>query len=189
MNKEAILEGLLFVVGDEGLTLDNICEIMMIEKSEAQELLKKLREEYSKENRGIRISFMGDAFKLTTKGEHKEYYQKLITTKGSNTLSQAALETLAIIAYNQPITRMEVDELRGISSINMIRKLMAKDLIKVSGKSSLPGKPNLYRTTSEFLDYFGLATLGDLPELPNALETSDDEQELFTSIYKEEENA
>ena len=189
MNKEAILEGLLFVVGDEGLTLDNICEIMMIEKNEAQELLKKLREEYSKENRGIRISFMGDAFKLTTKGEHKEYYQKLITTKGSNTLSQAALETLAIIAYNQPITRMEVDELRGISSINMIRKLMAKDLIKVSGKSSLPGKPNLYRTTSEFLDYFGLATLGDLPELPNALETSDDEQELFTSIYKEDENA
>ena len=188
MNKEAILEGLLFVVGDEGLTLDDICEIMLIDKTEAQELLKKLREEYSKENRGIRISFMGDAFKLTTKGEHKEYYQKLITTKGANTLSQAALETLAIIAYNQPITRMEVDELRGISSINMIRKLMAKDLIKVSGKSSLPGKPNLYRTTSEFLDYFGLATLGDLPELPNALETSDDEQELFTSIYKEEEN-
>ena len=188
MNKEAILEGLLFVVGDEGLTLDNICEIMLIEKEEAQELLKKLREEYSKENRGIRISFMGDAFKLTTKGEHKEYYQKLITTKGSNTLSQAALETLAIIAYNQPITRMEVDELRGISSINMIRKLMAKDLIKVSGKSSLPGKPNLYRTTSEFLDYFGLATLGDLPELPNIVKTSDDEQELFTSIYKEEEN-
>ena len=189
MNKEAILEGLLFVVGDEGLTLDNICEIMMIEKSEAQELLKKLREEYSKENRGIRISFMGDAFKLTTKGEHKEYYQKLITTRGSNNLSQAALETLAIIAYNQPITRMEVDELRGISSINMIRKLMAKDLIKVSGKSSLPGKPNLYRTTSEFLDYFGLATLGDLPELPSVVEKGEDEQELFTSIYKEEENA
>ena len=188
MNKEAILEGLLFVVGDEGLTLDNICEIMLIDKNEAQELLKKLREEYNKESRGIRISFMGDAFKLTTKGEHKEYYQKLITTRGSNTLSQAALETLAIIAYNQPITRMEIDELRGISSINMIRKLMAKDLIKISGKSSLPGKPNLYRTTSEFLDYFGLATLGDLPELPNVVNNNDEEQELFTSIYKEEEN-
>lgn len=188
MNKEAILEGLLFVVGDEGLTLDNICEIMLIDKNEAQELLKKLREEYNKESRGIRISFMGDAFKLTTKGEHKEYYQKLITTRGSNTLSQAALETLAIIAYNQPITRMEIDEFRGISSINMIRKLMAKDLIKISGKSSLPGKPNLYRTTSEFLDYFGLATLGDLPELPNVVNNNDEEQELFTSIYKEEEN-
>ena len=95
------------------------------------------------------------------------------------------METLAIIAYNQPITRMEIDELRGISSINMIRKLMAKDLIKISGKSSLPGKPNLYRTTSEFLDYFGLATISDLPELPKNLQLDDESQELFTSIYKE----
>ena len=75
MNKEAILEGLLFVVGDEGITLDNIVDVMAITKKEAQELLKKLREEYNKDNRGIRISFIGDAFKLTTKGEHKEYYQ------------------------------------------------------------------------------------------------------------------
>ena len=187
MNKEAILEGLLFVVGDEGITLDNICEIIGIMKKEAQELLKSLREDYNKEDRGIRISFIGETFKLTTKQEHKEYYQKLITTNGTNTLSQAALETLAIIAYNQPITRVEIDELRGISSINIIRKLMAKDLIKISGKSSLPGKPNLYRTTSEFLDYFGLATLGDLPELPNA-EKVEEEQELFTSIYKEDKN-
>lgn len=186
MNKIAILEGLLFVVGDEGITLDNICEIMAIKKEEAQELLKDLREEYNKENRGIRISFMGDAFKLTTKQEHKEYYQKLITSTSTNTLSQAALETLAIIAYNQPITRVEVDELRGIASINMIRKLMAKDLIKISGKSNLPGKPNLYRTTSEFLDYFGLATINDLPELPTNINEENEEQELFTSIYKEE---
>ena len=150
MNKEAILEGLLFVVGDEGITLDNIAEVLNIKKNEAQELLKKLQEEYSKKSRGIRISYIGDAFKLTTKGEHKEYYQKLITTKGTNTLSSAALETLAIIAYNQPITRAEVDELRGIASINMIRKLMAKDLIKISGKSNLPGKPNLYRTQMNF---------------------------------------
>ena len=187
MNKLAILEGILFVVGDEGITLDNISEVMSITKNEAQELLKELREEYSKDNRGIRISFIGEAFKLTTKQEHKEYYQKLITTRGSNTLSQAALETLAIIAYNQPITRAEVDELRGIASINMIRKLMAKDLIKISGKSNLPGKPNLYRTTSEFLDYFGLATIDDLPDLPINEEKTEDETELFTSIYKENE--
>lgn len=188
MNKEAILEGLLFVVGDEGITLDNICEILGTTKKDAQELLKKLREEYNKENRGIRISFIGESFKLTTKQEHKEYYQKLITTKGSNTLSQAALETLAIIAYNQPITRIEIDELRGIASMNMIRKLMAKDLVKISGKSNLPGKPNLYRTTSEFLDYFGLATLSDLPELPILNNKNTQEQELFTSIYKEDNN-
>ena len=188
MNKKAILEGILFVVGDEGITLDNICEIIGINKKEAQELLKSLREDYNKDDRGIRISFIGEAFKLTTKEEHKEYYQKLITTRGTNTLSQAALETLAIIAYNQPITRIEVDELRGISSINMIRKLMAKDLVKISGKSNLPGRPNLYRTTSEFLDYFGLATLSDLPELPNNYKNTDEEQELFTSIYKEDKD-
>ena len=185
MNKLAILEGLLFVVGDEGITLDNISEIMAITKKEAQELLKELREEYSHDNRGIRISFIGEAFKLTTKQEHKEYYQKLITTRGSNTLSQAALETLAIIAYNQPITRVEVDELRGIASINMIRKLMAKDLVKISGKSNLPGKPNLYRTTSEFLDYFGLATIDDLPDLPQDAPEISEETDLFESIYKE----
>ncbi len=187
MNKLAILEGILFVVGDEGITLDNISEVMNITKNEAQELLKELREEYTKEDRGLRISFIGEAFKLTTKQEHKEYYQKLITTRGSNTLSQAALETLAIIAYNQPITRAEVDELRGIASINMIRKLMAKDLIKISGKSNLPGKPNLYRTTSEFLDYFGLATIDDLPDLPVNEEKEEEETDLFSSIYKENE--
>ena len=187
MNKEAILEGLLFVVGDEGITLDNIVEIMAITKKEAQELLKNLREEYNKDNRGIRISFIGDAFKLTTKQEHKEYYQKLITTRGTNTLSQAALETLAIIAYNQPITRAEVDELRGLASINMIRKLMAKDLVKISGKSNLPGKPNLYRTTSEFLDYFGLATIDDLPDIQQFIteEKVDKDSDLYTSTYKD----
>ena len=185
MNKLAILEGLLFVVGDEGISLDDISNIMSINKKESQKLLKQLREEYNNENRGIRISFIGENFKLTTKQEHKGYYQKLITSSNNNTLSQAALETLAIIAYNQPITRVEIDELRGISSINIIRKLMAKDLIKISGKSSLPGKPNLYRTTSEFLDYFGLATLNDLPELPSTKKSEGETQELFSSIYKE----
>ncbi len=187
MKKEAILEGLLFVVGDEGLTLKNICEILELDMDEAKMLLKSLKEEYEKDNRGLRISFLGDTFKLTTKREHKNYYQKLITSKGNNTLSQAALETLAIIAYNQPITRVEVDEARGIASINMIRKLMAKDLVKVAGKSDLPGKPNLYKTTSEFLDYFGLATIDDLPKIEKEVENTE-EQELFSSIYKEKIN-
>lgn len=185
MKKEAILEGLLFVVGDEGITLDNIAEVLEVDKSEAEVLLKNLQEEYNQENRGIRISYMADSFKLTTKKEHIDYYQKLITTRGSNTLSSAALEVLAIIAYNQPITRIEIDEMRGIASINMIRKLIAKDLVKVSGKSNLPGKPNLYRTTREFLDYFGLASISDLPDLPIS-PSKDEEEELFTSIYKEE---
>ncbi len=185
MNKEAVLEGLLFVVGDEGITLDNICDVLEIKEDVAKNLLKRLQDEYEKDSRGIRISYLGESFKLTTKKEHKDYYQKLITSRGSSVLSQAALETLAIIAYNQPITRAEVDELRGISSVNMIRKLVAKDLVKVSGKSSLPGKPNLYRTTSEFLDYFGLATIDDLPELKK-IEALDAEQDLFQTNYTED---
>lgn len=185
MEKLAILEGLLFVVGDEGLTLDNICEILEIDMEEAKSLLKELRSEYEDKKRGIRISFLGETFKLTTKQEHKDYYKKLITTRGVNTLSSAALETLAIIAYNEPITRMEIDEIRGISSSNLLRRLMARDLIKVSGKSNMPGRPNLYRTTREFLDYFGLASLRDLPELDLKVVDSK-EQDLFTSIYKDE---
>ena len=177
MNKIAVLEGLLFVVGDEGITLDKIVKILEVEENEARKLLKDLQSEYEKESRGIRISFLADSFKLTTKKEHVEYYQKLITTNNNSTLSQAALETLAIIAYNQPITRVRIDELRGIASSFLIRKLMAKDLIKVCGKSDLPGHPNLYKTTKEFLDYFGLSSINDLPDI-SIQETPEGEVEL-----------
>ena len=185
MNLLGVLEGILFVVGDEGITLKQVCEIMSIEAEEAKKLLLELRSTYEKEDRGIRISYLGDAFKLTTKKEHKEYYEKLIENPSTNLLSNAALETLAIIAYNQPITRVEIDELRGVSCSHIIRKLVAKGLVKEAGKSDMPGRPNLYKTTSEFLDYFGLATLADLPEIKET-KNAEDEKELFTSIYKEE---
>lgn len=184
MNLLGVLEGLLFVVGDEGITLDSICDIMNIPKEEAKDLLMELKKSYDSDNHGIRISYLGDAFKLTTKKEHKEYYQKLIESPENNTLSQAALETLAIIAYNQPITRPEIDELRGVSNIQMIRKLVAKGLVKEAGKSTMPGRPNLYATTKEFLDYFGLSTINDLPNITKE-EDNNDETELFTSIYKD----
>lgn len=189
MNLVGVLEGILFVVGDEGITLNALCNTMNIDLEKAKELLKELKQNYEKEDRGIRISYLGDAFKLTTKKEHKEYYQNLVNSAETNLLSQAALETLAIIAYNQPITRVEVDELRGVASSFMIRKLVAKGLVKEAGKSTLPGRPNLYKTTSDFLDYFGLATINDLPKITNSSETEENE-DLFTSIYKEEnENA
>ena len=185
MNKIGVLEGILFVVGDEGVTLDSICEIMNIPKEEAKELLLKLKNIYENEDRGIRISYLGDAFKLTTKKEHKEYYTKLVENPKANSLSPSSLETLAIIAYNQPITRAEVDSLRGVGSSHIIRKLVAKGLIKEAGKSKLPGRPNIYRTTSEFLDYFGLASISDLPVITKDEETSD-ASDLYTSIYKDD---
>ena len=180
-----VLEGILFVVGDEGINLNTLCEIMNISETEAKDLLLKLKKSYEEKNRGLRISYLGDAFKLTTKEEHRKYYEKMVINPETNTLSQAALEVLAIVAYNQPITRIEIDELRGVSCSHVIRKLLAKGLLKEAGKSDMPGRPNLYKTTSEFLDYFGLATIEDLPTL-NINDNETDEKELFTSIYKEE---
>ena len=187
MDLKGVLEGILFVVGDEGITLHKIVEILNISMEEAKNLLKELKSAYEKEDRGIRISYLGDAFKLTTKQEHKEYYEKLVENPENHLLSPAALEVLAIVAYNQPTTRIEIDEMRGISSSHMIRRLVAKGLLKEAGKSTMPGRPNLYKTTSDFLDYFGLATINDLPSINMAKNDLEEEKELFTSIYKEED--
>lgn len=190
MNLKAVLEGLLFVVGEEGLTLDQIGKTLEIGDDEAKNLVRDLKSEYEGDDRGIRIDFLGNKFKITTKFEHRKFYQKLIENPETNTLSQAALETLAIIAYNEPITRLQVDKLRGVASNQIIRKLVAKGLIKETGRSNLPGRPILYETTNEFLDYFGLATIEDLPDMREFLEEEGEEREdtdLYQSKYKEME--
>lgn len=188
MKNLAVLEGLLFVVGEDGLSLEQIGEVLEIDEEESKLLVKALREQYENENRGLRIDFLGNKFKLTTKFEHKEYYQKLIENPLTNTLSQASLETLAIIAYNEPITRVEVDKLRGVSSSQMIRKLVAKGFIKETGRSELPGRPILYETTNEFLDYFGLPNIEALPDMSKFIQESteeSDETDLYQSKYQE----
>lgn len=189
MNLLGVLEGVLFVVGDEGITLEEMSRILEISKDDVKKLLLELKEKYESEERGLRIRYLGDAFKLTTKEEHKEFYQKFLTSStDQHGLSPAALEILAIIAYNEPITRIEIDEMRGISSSFTLRKLIAKGLVKESGKSDLPGRPNLYKVTKEFLDYFGLASKEDLPDISEFLPKDDEEnKDLFTSIYKESE--
>jgi len=190
MNKEAVTEGLLFVVGEDGLTLTQLMDILEIEKEEAMSILSNLKAKYDEDTSGIRLNFLGNTFKLTTKKEHKEYYQKLIENPESNTLSQAALETLAIIAYNEPITRTGVDEIRGVNSGQVIRKLVAKNFIKEVGRSDAVGRPILYKTTSDFLDYFGLATIDELPKIEEfkVSETVEKETDLYQSRYKEKED-
>lgn len=181
---EAVLEGLLFVTGEEGLSLKKITEILEIDEDKLNSLIESLEKEYESDKRGIKLELLGNNLKLTTKKEHKEYYEKLVETDDT-ILSQASLETLAIIAYNQPITRIKVDEIRGIDSSYIIRKLLLKNLIKDMGRSDAPGKPILYGVTDSFLDYFGLSTIEDLPELEE-IKDEDIETDLFESKYKEE---
>lgn len=182
---EAILEGLLYVQGDLGLTIDQVMDVLEISEEAAKELVLKLKESYEQETRGLRINFIANSFKLTTKEEHKEYYQKLLENPRTHTLSQGALETLAIIAYNEPITRAQLDEFRGVDSTYVLRRLVAKGLVKENGKANLPGRPILYKTTEDFLDYFGLSSIKDLPIIEK-LEEEKEDKDLYNSKYTEE---
>lgn len=186
MNLKSVTEGILFVVGDEGITLKELSDTLGVSESEVKEILSNLRHDYESNERGLRISFLGNTFKLTTKSVHKMYYEKLVTDSKTFTLSNASLEVLAIIAYNEPITRVKIDEIRGVSSSQIVRKLLARGFIKECGKDNSIGKPNLYKTTNEFLDYFGLATKEDLPKLDIKDSPVDNsEVELYKSNYKE----
>lgn len=185
MNLKAVLEGLLFVVGDEGISKQKLLDILDVSSEELQNLLDNYQEDLCKDDRGLLIKKFNDNYKLVTKKEHADYYKSLVEAEVSDTLSPAALETLAIIAYNEPITRVMVDEIRGVSSVYVMRKLLLKNLIKEVGKSDLPGRPLLYGVTDQFLDYFGLKSLADLPKIDE--EKPSEVQELFLSKYREEE--
>ena len=182
---KGVIEGLLYVQGDQGLTVKQVSDILEISEDDAKELILSLKQDYIDNDRGLRINYLGNSFKLTTKEEHKEYFKKLLENPSNNVLSNSAIETLAIIAYNEPITRSEVDDMRGVDSTYVMRRLLARGLIKESGRSEKPGHPILYKTTDDFLDYFGLSSKEDLPKI-DVLESDDEEKDLFKSTYKEE---
>lgn len=188
MNLKAVLEGILFIVGDEGTTIDEMKEVLSVPEEEVKSLLMQLKKDYDSDERGLRISYLGNAFKLTTKEEHKEFYEKLVTDSKTTNLSNAALEVLAVIAYNEPITRLQIDEIRGVNSSQIVRRLYARGFIKVCGRADTIGKPNLYKTTDEFLDYFGLSSKDDLPDIIYQEREENDNGDLYESAYKEEVN-
>ena len=183
MNYKGLIEGLLFVVGDEGLTLIDLCSIIGVSDEEILKCLNDLILDYENSDRGIRIELFGESYKLVTKKEYKDYLKKLVPDE-EDLLTQSNLETLAIIAYNQPITRMQIEEIRGVNSSHVVRKLLMRDLICEMGRSELPGKPILYGTTDFFLDYFGISSLDQLPEV-KVPDSDDVETNLFESKYKE----
>ncbi|WP_078413645.1 SMC-Scp complex subunit ScpB [Priestia abyssalis] len=186
-NYKSVIESLLFVAGDEGLSLAQICDALAIQKEEAKQIIGEMHKDFKEENRGIEIIEIAGTYQLATKKENVEYVKRLVDTPSTQSLSQAALETLAIVAYRQPITRVEIEEVRGVKTERPIQTLVAKALIKEVGRADGAGRAILYGTTKEFLSYFGLKTIQELPVLSNPLETEPNEQEadLFFEKFQE----
>lgn len=180
----SVIEGMLFLSGDDGLTIKQISSILQLSKKEATQYIDELIQiENERQVKGFELVNFGGVFKFATLSKHHEIYQKMVE-QNENTLSNAALETLAIIAYNQPITRVRVEEIRGVGCDAMIRKLVAKALIKEVGREDTPGKPILYGVTDEFMDAFSLTSLDELPELKEMKEDFD-QDDIFNTKYTE----
>ena len=162
---KSALETMMFMWG-EPLEVKDAAEVLEADKNVIRGLFRELQAEYEQEGRGIRIREVDDAFGFITLAENDIFLKKLCTPVRVRRLSQAALEVLAIIAYRQPVTRSEIDSIRGIKSERVIDGLIDKGLIEISGRSEGVGRPLIYATTKEFLKKFGFSSLKDLPEVP-----------------------
>lgn len=186
---KSIIEGLLFVAGDEGLDAKQIAEVIDVDQDTITDLVYDMMADFKREERGIQIVEVAKSFQLTTLPKHASYYAKLAQSPQQSTISQAAIETLSIIAYKQPVTRSQIEEIRGVKCERSLSSLITKGLIKEVGRDEGIGRPILYGTTKAFLEHFGLLSLQDLPPLPEDITTDDVESEsllLFTNHTQKE---
>ena len=161
---ESIIEGLLFAAGD-ALPLEKLSEILEMDKKALKLVLGNMIINFQNSRRGIMIREIDNAYQLCTRMEHNEYIKKLFEPRQRQGLSQAAFETLAIIAYNKPITKAKIEQIRGVNSDSAITRLQERNLVREAGRMDTPGKPMLFETTDEFLRSFGFGSLKDLPVL------------------------
>lgn len=189
-NYKAILEGLLFATGDEGLNKKQMKAVLETELDTIDEIIFELMHDYDLEERGIMLVESKGTYHLATKPEHTIYYQKLLESPHTSKLSQAALETLAIIAYNQPITRTEIEDIRGVKSDRGVQTLLSRSLIEEVGRKEGVGRPVMFGTTVDFLTYFGLKSIEELPPLPESVNESDvsEEADLFFENFEAKMN-
>lgn len=160
---KAILEGLIFV-SESPLTVDRMKEVLEIPKADLRRLLSEMTEEYRQAERGFLLVEVAEGFQFRTRPEHADWIRKLKKGRGA-ALSQPALETLAFVAYRQPVVRMDIEKVRGVDSGGVLRTLLERKLIKILGKKDVPGKPLVYGTSRKFLEVFGLRDLSELPTL------------------------
>ena len=181
---KSALESMMFMWG-EPLEVKDAAQILEADKAEVRELFKELQTEYETEGRGIRIREVDDAFGFVTHIENEIFIKKLCTPVRVKRLSQAALEVLAIIAYRQPVSRGEIDSIRGIKSERVIDGLIEKGLVEIIGRSDGVGRPLIYATTKEFLKKFGFTSLKDLPDVAEFDElrrNPDEESQLYDQL-------
>ena len=190
MNSNKLLsriEALLFVAGDEGMTVKQLAQYIDVDIMDIEAGLSELQSQYNEEEqRGITIKQMAGTYQLTTKPEVSDTLKKLIENPTNQVLTGASLEVLAIIAYKQPITRAEVEDLRGVKSERPIATLVSRALIQEVGRAEGTGRAILYGTTKEFLNYFGLKNIKELPPLPDQVDEEDDQPtDLFLTKFQE----
>jgi segregation and condensation protein B len=161
---KSIIEGLLFVSGDEGIDAKQLADILEQDIPTVVDAVRQLRKDFQKSGRGVQIVELAGFFQMTSLPVHAVYFERLAYSPSRSSLSQSALETLAIVAYRQPITRVEIEEIRGVRAERALHNLVAKELIEEVGRADAPGRPILYGTTKQFMEYFGLSGLGELPE-------------------------
>lgn len=186
---KSVIESLLFVAGDEGLDAKQLAEVLELSTDVVRNLIRDLKGDLRNSKRGLQIVELAGTYQLTTLPDHAPYLERLAYSPSRSSLSQAALETLAIVAYKQPITRVEIEEIRGVKAERALHTLVAKDLIKEVDRADAPGRPILYGTTKPFLDYFALGTIEELPESSLFLGDDNLEEEtrlLFSKLDNEE---
>ncbi|MDI9496606.1 MAG: SMC-Scp complex subunit ScpB [Bacillota bacterium] len=180
MNLKSVLESLMFAWG-EPLSINEMSKILEIPvKSLAAVLDEMISEFRDNEDRGLLIQRFGNSYQLTTKRENYEYIQSLLENTVNKSLSTAAMETLSIIAYKQPVTKVEIERIRGVKCSQVVKGLLDKGLIKETGRLDKPGRPVVYSTTDEFLRHFGLTSIDELPAIED--EKDDKETELQSTV-------
>ena len=175
-NFKCAIEAILFASGDS-VAIDRIATALELTKKEAEKLLEELMAEYIAAQRGITIIKLQDAYQMVSVKEYAKEIRTVMDLRRNTPLSQAALEVLAVIAYNQPVTKAFVEQVRGVDCSGVIGSLTTKDLIEEKGRLELPGRPLVYGTTENFLRCFSLSSLDDLPEPPEKTSDASEESE------------
>lgn len=177
---KAVLEAILFTLGDS-VEIDRLAAVIEMTREETEKLLEEMDKQYKKDNRGICLNYFEDSVQLCTKGELYEYLIKIAKTPRKYVLTDTLLETLSIIAYRQPITRLEIEKIRGVSCDHAVNRLLEFELITEVGRMDAPGRPLLFGTTEQFLRSFGVKSLEELPEL-NAVQIEEFKQQAENEV-------